>query len=132
MEIVCEGLTSWESRGTVIDWHARYNAIFRKMNGAFNLQDRLGKDYQKLSSYVHGVPVGGLPTLNGIEPKAITDDEIDKFATSAEEVDYNLNLLFLSVFHTDIMALGNDDFRTIMKGINRQKLRRSGIIIPRL
>ncbi len=127
---VCEDRAGWESRGNIIDWHMEFTPTCRKMQKAFGLKERLNRDYQELSSYVHGVPVAGLPTLRGIERTAISDQDLEKFTQIAIRADYNLNLLFLSVFHQNVAALSARDFRTIIKSIERKKLAAAGIVLP--
>ncbi len=128
---VCEGHASWEGRARIIDWHVSYTRSFREVNRLFGLSDALTKDYQKLSSYVHAIPVTGLPTLKGIDRPSVTDKDLNAFGEMAEGVDCNLSLLFLSVMYRDISSLSPEDFRTIMRGISRQKLAEAGIILPR-
>ena len=129
---VCEGRATWEGRATIIDWHLAYTPSFREINRSFGLVDTLSRDYQELSSYVHGVPGGGLPTLRAIERTRTRDSDLNAFIGMAEKVDYDLNLLFLSVFHRDIVSLSNPDFRTITREIDRSKLRNAGITLPRV
>ncbi len=129
---VCEDRAGWESRANIIEWHMRYTPAFREINRAIGLADALNQDYQRLSSYVHGIPVAGLPTLRGIERTSISDPDLDKFLQTAGKVDYDLNLLFLSVFHQDSASLSSKDFRTITRGIDRKKLTGVGIVLPRV
>ena len=129
---VCEGRAGWESRANIIEWHVRYTPAFREINRAIGLADALNQDYQRLSSYVHGIPVTGLPTLKGIERTSISDPDLDKFLQTAEKVDYDLNLLFLSLFHQDVSSLSAKEFRAITRGIDRKKLAGAGIVLPRV
>ena len=128
---VCEDRTGWESRANIIDWHMRFTPTCREMHKAFGLADRLNQDYQELSSYVHGVPVAGLPTLKGIEGTSISDRDLDKFSQIAKRTDYDLSLLFLSLFHQELASLSTKDFRVITNGMDRKKLAAAGIVLPR-
>ena len=129
---VCDDSTDWESRAAIIDWHSRYTRAFREMNRVFGLRDALNQEYRELSSYIHGVPVSGLPTLKGIARTSIFDDDLSKFTQIAERVDSNLNRLYLSVFHGDLSSLSANDFKTITGGIDRRKLASVGIVLPRV
>ena len=128
---VCEGRASWEGRGNIIEWHIRYTPGFREMNRIFGLSKLLQDDYHILSSYVHGIPVAGLPTLRGIERTSIDDAHLDEFLNVAEKIDKDLNLLFISLCHRDLAILSPEDFRTIISGISRSKLAEAGITLPR-
>ena len=128
---VCEDRTGWESRANIIDWHMRFTPTCREMHKAFGLADRLNQDYQELSSYVHGVPVAGLPTLKGIERTSISDQDLDKFSQIAKRTDHDLSLLFLSLFHQELASLSTKGFRVITKGMDRKKLAAAGIVLPR-
>ena len=127
---VCEDRTGWESRGQIIDWHIRHTPNCREMNGVFGWAERLAEDYRELSSYVHGVPLAGLPTLGGIDRTHISEQDIDRFSQIAEKTDHDLNLFFLSVFHKDVTSLSAEDLRTITKGIDRRRLAKAGIVFP--
>ena len=128
---VCENRTGWESRSNVIEWHIRNTPTCRETNNVFHWTDRLNNDYQDLSSYVHGIPVTGLPTLKGIERTQIAEQDLDKFIKIAARTDYDLSLFFLSVFHQYMASLSTTDFRTITRDIDRSKLATAGIILPR-
>ena len=128
---VCESRALWEGRGRIIDWHLKYTRSFSEINKSFGLAESLTGDYQKLSDYVHAIPVTGLPTLKGIERTLVSDKDLDAFVEMAESVDSNLNLLFLSIAHREIISLSTEDYRTIMRGISRSKLAKAGIILPR-
>ena len=129
---VCQGRSGWESRANIVNWHVRYTPTCREVNSAFSLVDALDNDYHKLSSYVHGTPLSGLPTLKSIERSVIPDEELEKLVQMAGTVDKNMNLLFLSVFNQALAAASNQDLRTITKGVNRQKLASAGIVLPRV
>ena len=129
---VSEERAGWESRSNIVNWHIRYTPTCREINKAFGLAEALDKDYQKLSSYVHGIPMTGLPTLKGIERNAITDTDMKKLTEIAQNVDSNLNLLFLGVFHKDLAAASGRDLQTVTKGIDRNKLAAAGVILPRV
>ena len=129
---VCEGRSSWEARANIVDWHIHYTPYFREINRLFGLGQRLDDDYRQLSSYVHGVPVSGLPTLKGIQRTPVSEQDLGEFITLAEGVDENLNMLFLSVFHSHLVAVSTRDFRVITNGIQRNKLAETGIILPRV
>ena len=128
---ICESRAAWEGRGRIIDWHVNYTRSFREMSKSFGLVDALTKDYQRLSDYVHSIPVTGLPTLKGITRTCVADSDLNTFVEMAESVDYNLNLLFLGIAHRDTSTLSPEDFRTIMRDIDRSKLAESGIVLPR-
>ena len=128
---VCEGRASWERRARIIDWHLNYTRSFREINSIFGLVEALSKDYHTLSSYVHGIPVTGLPTLRGIDRTCVSDSNLDTFIDVAETVDYNLSLLLLSTSHQDMASLSQKDFRTIMRDVSRVKLAKAGISLPR-
>ena len=129
---VCEGRSGWEARANIVDWHVHYTPYFREVNRVFGLGQGLNDDYQKLSSYVHGIPVAGLPTLKGIQRTRVSDEDLGEFITLAEVVDKNLSLLFLGVFHPHLVAVSTRDFRVITDGIDRRKLAETGIILPRV
>ena len=129
---VCDNRAGWESRANIVDWHIRYTPTYREIHRAFGLADLLNRDYQELSSYVHGVPVAGLPTLKGIERTSISDQDLKNFTRIANRTDYNLSLFFLSVFHQDLTSLSPADFRVITKGMNRKKLAETGVVLPRI
>ena len=129
---VSEERAGWESRSNIVNWHIRYTPTCREINKAFGLAEALDKDYQKLSSYVHGIPMTGLPTLKGIERNAITDTDMKKLTEIAQNVDSNLNLLFLGVFHKDLASASRKDLQTVTKGIDRHKLAAAGVILPRV
>ena len=128
---VCESRAAWEGRGRIIEWHSKYTRSFSEMNKSFGLVDSLTRDYQRLSDYVHAIPVTGLPTLKGIERTRVSDRDLDAFVEMAESVDSNLNLLFLSIAHRDMISLSPEDYRIIMRGISRSKLSDAGIILSR-
>ena len=129
---VCEDRAGWESRANIIEWHLRYTPAFRDINRVFGLADSLNQDYQRLSSYVHGIPVTGLPTLKGIERTSISDPDLGQFLQTVEKVDADLNLLFLSLFHQDVASLSAKEFKAITRGIDRQKLAGAGIVLPKV
>lgn len=131
-QAVCEGRAGWESRGNIVEWHLQHTSTCREMNGAFGVKEALNRDYQELSSYVHGIPVVGLPTLKGIELTSISDKDLEKFIQTAQKVDDDLNLLFLIAFHQELASLSSIDFRIITKGIERKRLADAGIILPRV
>ena len=128
---VCEERASWEGRRSIIDWHISYTPEFREVSRSFGLAEALDQDYQSLSSYVHGIPIAGLPTLRGIERSRISDESLDKFISVANRVDRNLNLLYLSVAHQHMATLSQADFRTIMRGIDRGRLAEAGVVVSR-
>lgn len=128
---VCEGNAPWIMRGQVNDWHLTYTAIFGEMNRVFGLKERLDKDYHELSNFVHGIPLAGLPTLAGIERAEVSESDLESFIKLSERVDYNLNLLFLSIAHQEVSSLSREDFRSIMASIPRSKLREVGLNLPR-
>ena len=80
---------------------------------------------------MHGIPVAGLHTLKGIERTSISDHGLDKFTQIANRTDYDLSLLFLSIFHRELASLSTKDFRVIAKGMDRKKLAATGIVLPR-
>ena len=129
---VCEGRAAWKTRSAIIDWHSEYTAPFRRMQSAFGLVDKLSGDYQQLSSYVHGVPVSGLPTLTGIHRVPVSEKELILFAEMCERVDFNLSLLCLCVFDGNIASLSRGDLKVIGRGVDRSKLGSAGILLPRL
>ena len=129
---VSEDRAGWESRSNIVNWHIRYTPTSREINKAFGLVEALDKDYQKLSSYVHGIPMAGLPTLKGIDRNAITDTEIKQLTEIGQKVDSNLNLLFLSVFYQDLATTSRRDLQRVTRGIDRRKLAAAGIILPRV
>lgn len=129
---VCEGRANWESRAGIIDWHIHHTSTFKAINKTFSLADALTRDYQELSSYVHGIPITGLPTLKSIERTQISDEDLEKFIHTAQQVDDSLNLLFLIVFHQEIASLSTTDFRVITKEIDRKKLADAGITLPKV
>ena len=131
-QAVSQDRSGWESRSNIVNWHIKYTPTCREINGAFGLADALDKDYQKLSSYVHGIPMVGLPTLKGIERNSITDTDMKKLKEIAQDVDSNLNLLFLSVFHQDLVTASRKDLQTVTRGIDRHKLAAAGVILPRV
>ena len=112
-------------------WHIRYTPNFREVNDAFGLSQKLEVDYRELSSYVHGIPVGGLPKLTGIERVHLSDGDVNQFVEIANATDYDISLLFLSVFHQDLALLSATDYRTITAGIDLKKLGGAGIVVPR-
>ena len=128
---VCEGRASWQSRSAVVDWHIRHTPFWRELNDAFGLSDRLHRNYRDLSSYVHGVPTEGLPTLRGIERITIPEQEVDKFVQTATKTDFDISLLFLSVFYKDLASLASHDLMTVTAGVDRKKLSTAGIVIPK-
>ena len=101
------------------------------MNDNFGWAKRLNEDYRELSSYVHGVPVAGLPTLRRIERTSIREKDLDKFIKIAKRTDYDLSLFFISVFHEDLVSLSTQDLRTITKGIDFSRLAAAGIVLPK-
>lgn len=128
---VCNSRASWEGRGRIVEWHVNFSPTFKEVNKSFGLIDALTKDYRRLSDYVHAIPVTGLPTLKGIERTNVTEDNLEAFIEAAESVDANLNLLLLSVAYSEATSLSQDEYRTITKGINRSKLAKAGIVLPR-
>lgn len=130
-QAVCDGRAFWKGRGRIMDWHLNYTRSFKEINKSFGLADALTRDYQKLSDYVHAIPVTGLPTLKGIDPTHVSDINLDSFVDMAESTNYNVNLLFLSIAYRDTASLSTEDFRTIMTGIDRSKLAEAGITLPR-
>ena len=128
---VCEDRASWESRAHIINWHISYTPNCREMNKVFGWAEQLAEDYQELSSYVHGVPVAGLPTLQGIDRTQISEQDLERFSEVAEKTDRDLNLFLLSVFHQDLTSVSTTDFRRITKGIDRSRLAKAGIVLPR-
>ena len=129
---VCDGKAGWESRGNIVDWHVRYTSSFSEANKVFGLHKALDDDYRELSSYVHGIPLRGLPTLSGIERTHVSDDDLIKFVHLADKTIAHLNLMYISVFHQYLVSLPTSDFRTITRGLDRSKLATTGIFVPRL
>ena len=129
---VCDNQADWESRAAIIEWHLHFTPGFRELQRSLGLRDALDRDYQELSSYVHGIPVAGLPTLKGIDRTSISDVDLEKFIQVAEKVDSNLNRLYLGVFHQDLPSLSTDNYRTITSGVDRRKLAAAGIVLPRV
>lgn len=129
---VSEDRADWESRSNIVGWHIRFTPSCREINRGFRLSERLDEDYRQLSSFVHGIPLWGLPTLKGIERNAIQDAELKKLIGIAQDVDSNLNLLFLSVFHKDLSTASRRDLHMVTRGIDRRKLADAGIILPRV
>lgn len=128
---VCEDRANWEGRADIVKWHISYTPNFRQVNQAFGLSNKLEDDYRELSSYVHGIPVSGLPKLRGIERPYLSNQDFDQFVEIAKATDYNISLLFLSVFHQDLALLSAEDYKTITAGIDLKKLGSAGIVIPR-
>ena len=128
---VCEGRAGWESRANIVDWHVHFTPTCREVNKSFGLGEALNRDYQELSAYVHGIPVSGLPTLRGIQRTPITDQDLEKFTHLAQKTDADLSLLFLSVFHQDLVSLSAADYRVITRGLDRRKLATTGIVLSR-
>ena len=128
---VCEDRANWEGRADIVKWHIRFTPQFKEVNKAFGLSRKLEDDYRELSSYVHGIPVGGLPKLRGIERAQLSDQDLDQFIHIAKAVNDDINLLFLSVFHQDLALLSEEDYRTITAGIDLSKLGDAGIVIPK-
>ena len=128
---VCEDRANWEGRADIVKWHISYTRNFRQVNKAFGLSKKLEDDYRELSSYVHGIPVGGLPKLKGIGRTHLLYQDLDQFVQIAKATDDDINLLFLSVFHQDLALLSEEDYRTITAGIDLRKLGGAGIVIPR-
>ncbi len=131
-QAICQNRAPWESRGVIVEWHLRYTPTFRQVNSDFSLVESLRQDYQLLSSYVHGVPVGGLPQLTGIKSIPLHDTDLDSFTDVAERVDKNINLMFISVFHTDMISMSREDLKTVTRGIALSKLASTGILLPRV
>ena len=129
---VSEDRAGWESRSNIVNWHIRYTPTCREINKSFGLVDALDKDYQELSSYVHGIPMSGLPTLRGIDRNVIADTGIKRLIEIGQKVDSNLNLLYLSVFHQDLATAPRRELQTVTRGIDRRRLTSSGIILPRV
>lgn len=128
---VCEDRTGWESRADVIKWHIRYTPQFREVNKSFGLSAKLEDGYRELSSFVHGIPVGGLPKLRRIEQASLSDQDLDQFVRIARTTDRDISFLFLSVFHQDLALLSRDDYRAITRGIDLNRLGKAGIVIPK-
>ena len=131
-EAICDGIAPWEGRAVIVDWHVHYTPCFREINTKFGLSDILNREYKVLSSYVHCIPLTGLPTMTSLKRTPASDKLLENFITIAETVDYDLNLLMLSVFHQIVPQLSTTDFKTIIKGISRKKLAAAGIILPRV
>ena len=131
-QAVCEDRAGWESRASIVNWHVRFTPTCREVNNRFGFVDALNRDYEKLSSYVHGVPVTGLPKLKGIERSPVPDQDLRDFIQLAQETDANLNLLLLSVFHLDLPLMSNNDLRAVARGLDRRKLREAGVLLPRV
>ena len=129
---VSEDRAGWESRSNIVNWHIRYTPTCREINKSFGLVEALDKDYQELSSYVHGIPMSGLPTLKGIDRNVIADTEIKRLIEIGQKVDSNLNLLYLSVFHQDLATAPRRELQTATRGIDRRRLTSAGIILPRV
>ena len=129
---VCEGRASWESHGRIVDWHLAYTPNFAQLHKSFGLKDLLHTDYQRLSSYVHSIPVAGLPTLTRIARPSISEDAFQSFVEMAESVDHNISLLFLGSNHRVLTSMSRQDLKVITKGISLSKLADSGIILPRV
>lgn len=127
---VCDKRAQWEGRASIIDWHIHYTLAFREFNAQFHLSERLNEDYQDLSSYVHGIPLQGLPTMPALEKNVPSRQEWELLINIAERVDYNLNLLFIGVFNDLTPIMSQNDYNVLIKGINKQKLAKSGIILP--
>ena len=108
---VCQGLSDWESRASIVSWHVKYTPTCKEMNAQFGLVKALEDDYRELSSYVHGIPLAGLPTLKGIERAPISESELEKLVGMAQTVDKNLNFLFLSVFSASLAGCINGRFK---------------------
>lgn len=86
--------------------------------------------YHELSLYVHGIPLTGLPRLESIARIEISSGVMRKFIDVARSVDEELNLLLLGVFHEFAYLLATGDYSTVMGGIDKSKLAKSGIYLP--
>lgn len=129
-DAVCSGRSRWESRARIIEWHVKHTPRFREFNKEFNLAQLLDRDYQELSSYVHGVPAEGLPILLPSNAMPFPNARLAELIEIAERIDRNLSLLLLGVFHEEIPILARSDFRAITLGIERKKMASVGIVIP--
>ncbi len=128
---ICTNRGTWLNRSEIFGWHSKYTAEFKPMNGQFGFANSLESTYRELSAYVHGIPVGGLPTLKRIEKSRIPNHQLIALVELAEKMDRDLSLLFLTVFHSDAVVLSHRDLRTIFRGIDRTKLAAAGIRVPR-
>lgn len=128
---VCEGRSPWLSRARINEWHLSYTPAFKGLNDSLGLVNALNDDYQRLSSYVHSIPLSGLPSLKSIDRTSMSQPNLESFIEMAERVDYNLSLLFLAVAHQETASLSQDDFREILRDVERSKLTQAGIILPR-
>lgn len=131
-QAICQNRASWESRAPIVEWHLRYTPTFRQVNSDFGLVESLRQDYHLLSSYVHGVPVGGLPQLTGVKSIPLSDTDLESFTDVAEKVDKNVNLMFISVFHADMSSMSRKDLKTVTRGISLSKLASTGILLPKV
>ena len=129
---VCENRANWEGRANIIDWNVNFTPTCREINRGFQLADTLDRNYRQLSSYIHGIPISGLPTLRGINKPIIPPKDLDNLVRLANETDEIMNLLFLSVFHRELSSLSTTDYRTITRGLDRRKLGVAGIHLPRV
>ena len=102
---VCDGKADWESRGGIVKWHIQYTPSFSEINKVFGLGASLDEDYRDLSSFVHGIPLRGLPTLSAIERTHISDQDLQRFIQLADKTISHLNLMFISVFHEYLVSL---------------------------
>ncbi len=128
---ICEERAGWESRAQIIDWHIRYTPNCRELNTVFGWAERLNEDYQALSSYVHGIPLAGLPTLDGIVQIELSERDVKTFTSIIERIDYDISLFFLGIFHRDLALLSREDIRTITRGIDHRRLAKAGIVLPK-
>lgn len=128
---VCEGRSPWLSRARINKWHLSYTPAFKGLNDNFGLVNALNDDYQKLSSYVHSIPLAGLPSLRSIDRTSVSQSNLESFIEMAERIDYNLSLLFLAVAYRETASLSQEDLRVVLRDVDRSKLTQSGIILPR-
>lgn len=128
---VCDGRATWAGRASIVDWHISFSPFFKEFNRSFGLSTRLGEDYERLSSFVHGIPVEGLPVMVALERRALQDAEVRGFLAMADRVDFDISLLYLGLFHSHASSLGDKEFKAVLAGIDRKNLAKCGITLPR-
>lgn len=129
-ESVCRGNSDWMMRSELVNYYRDYAPHFRTFDQQFGYRALSAENYWKLSSFVHSIPVTGLPSPHPLDGKPVSPGKLDALVAMAEAVDEDLNLLFIALFHRHMVAMGSSDYRTVAQGVSRPKFTEAGIHLP--
>ncbi len=127
---ICLGKAGWEGRAFILDWHMRFTPFFQEYSRKFGTISTLDKLQVDLSQYIHGIPASGLPTMTSLNRTDLDAIDVTPVLLLVERVDDAMNSFLVGVFHDLLSGLSVSDYRSVLAGIERDRLAESGITIP--